>query len=164
LLMEFLAGVWLSELVRRGRFPGFKIAVAMVVAGLFGFAISLRQPAPDLWRCLVWGVPSLLVVYGAISMELRRGLPRIKSLKLLGDGSYSIYLFHPFVFLLVTTSITRLPALIPAVVVVVTGIAIGMAAFYTLERPLTGLLKRWSTRVIAVAATNKISIPTPQRL
>ena len=33
-----------------------------------------------------------------------------------------------------------------------------MAAFYTLERQLTGLLKRWSGRVVAVAVTNKISI------
>ena len=80
------------------RFPGFKLAVAMLIVGLLGFAISLRKPAPDLWRFIVWGVPSLLVVCGAISIELRRGLPTIGPLKLLGDGSYSIYLFHTFVF------------------------------------------------------------------
>jgi exopolysaccharide production protein ExoZ len=164
LFVEFLAGAWLSEIVRRGWFPALKVAVAMVVVGLIGFAISLRETAPDYWRWVVWGLPSLLVVCGAISIELRRGLPRIESLKLLGDGSYSIYLFHPFVFFFVTTPIARLPALLPVAGVIFTGIAVGMAAFYALERPLTSFLRRWTGRMSVVPGTDKVSTPSLQRL
>ena len=89
--MEFLAGVWLSEIIRRGKIPGVKTAVAMLFIGLFGFVASLRGPTPELWRFIFWGGPSLLV----------------KSLKLLGDGSYSIYRFHPFVLKSVATPLAK---------------------------------------------------------
>jgi exopolysaccharide production protein ExoZ len=68
LLMEFLAGVWLSEIVHRGKIPGVKIAVALLFIGLLGFVVSLRGPTPELWRFFLWGGPSLLVVCGAISI------------------------------------------------------------------------------------------------
>ena len=155
LFLEFLAGVWLSEIVRQGKFVSFSVAVAMLIAGLIGFAISLREPAPQLWRFVVWGVPSLLVVCGAISMELRRGMPTIKILKLLGDGSYSIYLFHSFVFYAVfyavQSPLTQWPAPVPvaAVSVTIAGTILGIAAFYLLERPLTALLRRRTRRFVA---------------
>ena len=115
LFMEFLAGVWLSELA--GKISGLqgrgchggrrtdrvRDLIAATRAGPLALScLGSAEPARGMW---------------AISMELRRGRPRIKSLKLLGDGSYSIYLFHPFVFLLVTAPLARLPALIPVVVV-----------------------------------------------
>jgi exopolysaccharide production protein ExoZ len=159
LFLEFLAGVWLSEIVRRNKFPGFKLAVGMLVVGLLGFAISLRNPAPDLWRFVVWGGPSLLVVCGAISIELRHGLPTIGPLKLLGDGSYSIYLFHTFIFYAVfyvaKSPVGQWTAPIPVVAVSVTvaGTSIGIAAFYLFERPLTALLKRLTKRVIVARAS-----------
>jgi exopolysaccharide production protein ExoZ len=152
-LMEFLAGVWLSEIIQRGKIPGVKIAVAMLFIGLFGFVASLRGPTPELWRFIFWGGPSLLVVCGAISIELRRGLPTIKSLKLLGDGSYSIYLFHPFVLKSVATPLAKFPALICVAAVVIAGAAVGRAAFHMLERPLLTLLRRWTGSVVTAPAT-----------
>jgi exopolysaccharide production protein ExoZ len=151
--MEFLAGVWLSEIIQRGKIPGVKIAVAMLFIGLFGFVASLRGPTPELWRFIFWGGPSLLVVCGAISIELRRGLPTIKSLKLLGDGSYSIYLFHPFVLKSVATPLAKFPALICVAAVVIAGAAVGRAAFHMLERPLLTLLRRWTGSVVTAPAT-----------
>ena len=142
LFMEFLAGAWLSELARRGLFPGTKVALAMLILGLGGFAISLRGEAPEIWRFLVWGIPSLLVVWGAISIEAGLGLPLIGSLKLLGDASYSIYLFHPFVLRTVLAPLKLFPALVPLAAVTVVCCALGVAAFDIIERPLAALLKR----------------------
>ena len=157
LLIEFLAGVWLSEIVQRGRIPGVKIAVAMLFVGLLGFVVSLREPTPELWRFILWGGPSLLVVAGAICIELGRGMPTIKSLKLLGDGSYSIYLFHPFILRTVATPLTRFPALIGIAAVLAAGAAVGMVAFYVLERPLLVLLRRRTDRVIGTPAPVRVS-------
>jgi exopolysaccharide production protein ExoZ len=158
LLMEFLAGVWLSEIVQRGKIPGVKIAIAMLFIGLLGFAVSLQGPTPELWRFILWGGPSLLVVGGAIFIELGRGLPTIKSLKLLGDGSYSIYLFHPFVLKSVATPLTGFPALVGVTAVVAAGAAVGMAAFYMLERPLLALLRRRPDRVIGAPAMVRVPV------
>ena len=100
-------------------------------------------------------------------MELSRGLPTIGALKLLGDGSYSIYLFHTFVFYAVfyaaNSPLARLPAPIPvvAVSVTVTGTAVGIAAFYVIERPLTGLLRRLTRRVAVAPRMDKA--PTSRR-
>ena len=141
LLMEFLAGVWLSEIIRRGKIPGVKTAVAMLFIGLFGFVASLRGPTPELWHFIFWGGPSLLV----------------KSLKLLGGGSYSIYLFHPFVLKSVATPLAKFPALICVAAVVMAGAAVGLAAFYMLERPLLTLLRRWTGSVVAAPATVGVS-------
>jgi exopolysaccharide production protein ExoZ len=156
-LMEFLAGVWLSEIIQRGKIPGVKTAVAMLFIGLFGFVASLLVPTPELWRFIFWGGPSLLVVCGAISIELRRGLPTIKWLKLLGDGSYSIYLFHPFVLTSVTTPLAKFPALICVAAGGIAGAAVGLAAFYMLERPLRALLRRWTGSLVAAPATVGVS-------
>jgi exopolysaccharide production protein ExoZ len=157
LLMEFLAGVWLSEIVQRGKIPGVKIAVAMLFIGLLGFVVSLSRPPPELWRFILWGGPSLLVLCGAISIELRRGLPSIKSLKLLGDGSYSIFLFHPFVLRIVGTPLVKFPAVICVAAVVVACAAVGMATFYMLERPLLTLLRRRTGGVTTAPATVRVS-------
>lgn len=157
LFIEFLAGVWLSELVQRGKIPGVKIALAMLFIGLLGFLISLRGPPPEVWRFILWGGPSLLVVYGAISIELRRGLPSIKSLKLLGDASYSIYLFHPFVLTIVSSPLAKFPAVISVAAVVCAGAAIGLVVFYTLERPLLALMRRRTGGVTDVSASVKAS-------
>ena len=128
-LMEFLAGVWLSEIIQRGKIPGVKTAVAMLFIGLFGFVASLRGPTPELWRFIFWGGPSLLVVCGAISIELRRGLPTIKSLKLLGDGSYSIYLFQPFVLRSLATPPGYVSCPYQRGAVVMAGATVGCAVF-----------------------------------
>ncbi len=156
MFMEFLAGVWLSEIVRRGKFPSFKIAIAMLVLGLIGFLVSIRQPTPELWRFVVWGGPSLFIVCGAISIELRRGLPTIQGLKLLGDGSYSIYLFHPFVLKTISAAMARFPVPVAVVAVVVAGAALGMTVFYFLERPLTAWLRRGTKRLSLAFAADSI--------
>jgi exopolysaccharide production protein ExoZ len=151
LFMEFLAGVWLSEIVQRGKIPGVKIALAMLFIGLLGFLISLRGRPPEVWRFILWGGPSLLVVYGAISIELRRSLPSIKSLKLLGDASYSIYLFHPFVVTIVASPLAKIPAVISVAAVVCAGAAIGLVVYYTLERPLLALTRPRTGGVTSLA-------------
>jgi peptidoglycan/LPS O-acetylase OafA/YrhL len=93
----------------------------MLFIGLLGFVVSLQGPTPELWRFILWGGPSLLVVCGAVSIELHWGLPSIKWLKKLGDGSYSIFLFHPFVLRSVGTPLAKLPAVICVVAVVTAG-------------------------------------------
>ncbi len=52
--------------------------------GCVGFMLSLGDYTPELWRFWFGEYPGALVVWGAVSVELRVGLPAIKPLKLLG--------------------------------------------------------------------------------
>jgi exopolysaccharide production protein ExoZ len=147
LLIEFLAGVCISALVQRGMVPTLRMAVAMLAMGAVGFMLSLGDYTPELWRFLVWGIPGALVVWGAVSVELRVGLPAIKPLKLLGDSSYSIYLFHPFVLKTVARPLASFAAVIPVAGVMLAGAGIGVVAYYVLERPITAWFRRRAAHV-----------------
>ncbi len=129
--------------------------------------MSLRGPAPELWRFVVWGVPSLLAVAGAVSIELRHGLPTIGPLKLLGDGSYSIYLLLTFVFFGVFYGahirMATLPAPVVVVSVTVAGTCVGLAAFDLCERPLTAALRRLTRRIVVVPGNVDIFGGKPRR-
>lgn len=76
-------------------------------------------------RVLWWGVPSALIVYGALSLER---FASWRTAILIGDASYSIYLTH----LLVWTFIQGLTAIPIAV-------AFGVAVHLWVEKPLLGL-------------------------
>jgi peptidoglycan/LPS O-acetylase OafA/YrhL len=51
-------------------------------------------------RLFYWGIPSFLIVWGALSLE-HRGVSFKGVLSSLGDSSYSLYLSHIFVLFLV---------------------------------------------------------------
>jgi exopolysaccharide production protein ExoZ len=146
LLLEFLAGIWLSEITRRGYLPRSRIAWAMIAVAAVAFLLSLRGPTPEICRFAVWGIPSLLAVAGVLALEVDRGMPSIGGLKLLGDGSYSIYLFHPFLLRTVEKPLVRFPAPVPVAAVVIVGTAVGLAVYVCVERPLTAWLRRHTRR------------------
>ena len=59
-------------------------------------------------RVLLLGVPAFLVVLGAISLEEVLAKRVIPPLSLLGDASYSLYLFHPIATAIVAIVWARL--------------------------------------------------------
>ena len=62
-------------------------------------ALGWMDRLDPLHRLLQFGFSSALIVYGAASLEVRRGLALPNWVRLLGDASYSIYLTHLTVFL-----------------------------------------------------------------
>jgi len=89
-------------------------------------------------RFRVWGIPSaLLVVSAALRQPLAQGDGRL--MQLLGDASYSIYLFHLHFLRWVSQRIDDFSVLGPdALVFVATvgGVIVGITAHFALERPL----------------------------
>jgi exopolysaccharide production protein ExoZ len=92
LLLEFLGGVWLGKAWTEGiRLPAWA-GGAVALLGVVAIAEVPRLGIyPEAVRAYVWGVPALLVVGGALSLE---PIFRSRALKFLGDASYSIYLVH----------------------------------------------------------------------
>jgi exopolysaccharide production protein ExoZ len=93
--IEFLAGVVIARLPLSERLGMFSLA-----SGILLFALAphvdpnvFTRPLA-LLRVAAWGIPSALIVYGARSLEPRFAGRAFWLPVLLGDASYSIYLFH----------------------------------------------------------------------
>ena len=95
LVLEFVFGVVLARAVLRGWELPPAFATFCVIGG---FILILAIPeTSESSRTLVWGLPALAIVAGAVSLETRIAVLIPHWLLALGDGSYAIYLTHGFV-------------------------------------------------------------------
>lgn len=146
-VLEFVMGMGLYALWRRTpNFASVPVALAIVAAGC-GFALLVIGAT---WvtrsnRFIVAGIPALLVVFGVLALEGRVRFP--KWLLLIGDASYSLYLFHPYVIQLADRKLVPLATLTPlsfvtAAIAVLVCYLIAYASFILVERPSNLLLRR----------------------
>jgi exopolysaccharide production protein ExoZ len=144
---EFLAGVligaWSSKLLELPRWLG----PGLVLLGLFWWACSW-EPAPvDRW--LVWGAPALVVVLGTLAAEKSGSWRKVPRMFIaLGDSSYSLYLLHPplFVVLAGLAKRGRWLGVLPTELAVALAMTVALAACYPahvmIERPLISAMRR----------------------
>lgn len=149
LLLEFLAGVVIGVLYMRGTALSPAIAVALLGAAallLVGFETSVL---PGVTRVVAWGIPAILLVIAALSLDRAGMIPPIKVLKLIGDASYSIYLSHilsievvEFLWETAAWSVgTPAMQVIFAVVCITFSATVGILAFYMIEQPMLRSLR-----------------------
>jgi exopolysaccharide production protein ExoZ len=146
IVVEFLFGVALAKATLRG----FSLPpVVAAIAILAGFALILIIPeGPENLRTLVWGVPALAIVAGAISLETRIAGALPRWLLALGDASYSIYLVHGFILPAVGVGIVALHWTTPSAQVftvaacLVVGSLAGWLVYVVVERPMLLWMKR----------------------
>ncbi len=146
MLLEFAAGVWLGKLLESGRLPGPRWGFTLAALGVCAYtALEITGFINELWRPLLWGVPAVAIVAGALCLEGRGGVFRSgalkTALKTLGDASYAIYLVHlPATALIAHTLGYGRPALfVPAAFAA--SIAAGLICRAWVEKPLIGLLR-----------------------
>jgi exopolysaccharide production protein ExoZ len=147
MLWQFAAGVGIGVAAQRRRLPSRAWGFSLIFcAGLAWIVVQEGGLFSELWRPLVWGVPAALTVTGALAIELSGrpfGAPArfVRPALVLGDASYSIYLFHlpataviahtlgyanPWVFLPVSMAVSILA---------------GLAAHAWIEKPLIGAVR-----------------------
>jgi len=143
MFLQFLAGVWLARLAQKQMLPERAIGWLLLGLGLTLFVLLwLSAIDPDLWRPMIWGLPAVLVVAGAVSVEADGGWPAWRWLGLLGDASYSIYLTHTLTIgaLAMTIGAWNPPVFVPlALAVAIVG---GLATYLWIERPLLARLRQ----------------------
>lgn len=140
IVLEFGFGVILAAALRRGLSGRWAVPAAVGAALLFVGTSLFWSDAPTNGlglevRWLAWGAPAALAVYAAIWWK-----PRFS---LLGDASYSIYLTHGLVMaalgkLLASGRAPLWPTVAGSVVV---SVALGIAVYLAVERPL----HRWTS-------------------
>jgi exopolysaccharide production protein ExoZ len=145
LMLEFAAGLWIGKLSLARALPGRGWAIALLTGGLGALAGEAASGyVNELWRPLLWGVPSAMIVAGAVSLESRGAALTWPALKSLGDASYSLYLWHlPVIALVAHLLAARQPWLFLPAAIVAT-IAAAFAGRAIVEKPAIALLRRAS--------------------
>jgi len=144
MVLEFLFGMLLAKALPFVRRIPFPVAIGLVGAG-FLTLVLWEAPNFSVWRGILWGVPALAVVGGAVALERRLGQRSPRWLLELGDASYSIYLMHGLALPAIGVALAHVPpglavetgALLFGIVVCCT--AAGWLTYRLVERPIT----RW---------------------
>ncbi|GAB5100192.1 acyltransferase family protein [Caballeronia sp. HLA56] len=156
LILEFIFGMVIAFLIDR-KLMGF--AATAIVLGLVGFVVGLEAirlrgwwTLGPWWRTLGNGLPMAFVLYGVIVLEMKGGWKFAKFWSKFGDASYSIYVWHQFIFYTVLKGlelagvIPKVPGLILIAGWIVIALAVGFASYRYIEMPiqsrLNGLLLR----------------------
>lgn len=150
LLIEFLLGLLIALVVHRR--PAL-LTITLVATIIFAaIAASLAGYAKDAGRVCVFATAAVMVL-GAVWFERRRPGKPIPALRLFGDASYSIYLFHsPFLFLIDRLWVDRLDGIsmlaanAVALVEIVAALAVGVVLHLVLEKPVLRTLNRWALK------------------
>ena len=91
LTLEFLGGCMLAFVTA----SGFKrMGKTSFIFGLAMLATSGFVPSSSCGREFIYGIPAMMIAYGAVAMEKSFGDSGPNFLKEIGDASYSIYLSH----------------------------------------------------------------------
>jgi len=148
MLLQFAAGLGLGLAVEHRLIPSRLAGWVMILAALALWAVvDTSGIFSELWRPLLWGVPAVLIVAGALAVELGgepRPAPRpaAKAVRVLGDSSYALYILHLPATALVahTLGYSRPWIFLPAAMAA--SIAAGLAGRACLEKPLLEILRR----------------------
>ncbi|KAA1179977.1 acyltransferase [Rhizobium tropici] len=146
IILEFVAGAVLGQLWLKGNIPGFGLGLALMVAAIGGFAaieiLSLE------FNEITCGPLAIALVLGMVSVERSGRLPQIAPLTYLGNGSYSIYLWHTLAISVVVklAASTPIPSDVVAFLGAIAGTVLGIFAYELVEKPLRNLLRNFSWR------------------
>ncbi len=161
-LIQFVLGMIVYEIYLKTRQMSFTRS-ALMVFGVFGCMLLFSGSKVN--DKLVMGIAAAMIVWVFIHAfrDVHNG-----ALRVLGDASYSIYLFHAAAFEGVRYVIKHLAlsstgffnGLLIVMSQVVAGVAVGIVIYYVIEKPILRVLRGWSERALSTWKTR--SAPTPE--
>ncbi|WP_454747744.1 acyltransferase family protein [Ciceribacter selenitireducens] len=141
IILEFVAGMVIGELWLKGKVSAPAVGFALIALAFSGFAAIQIAGLP--FDALVCGPLAAALVVGVLALEAGRRVRFVPAAVLLGDASYSIYLWHTFAISVIAKVGTSMGAPAPAVFViaVLAGISAGVLGYFLIERQ--SLLTTW---------------------
>ncbi len=138
ILIEFIAGTILARLWMGNLRLPLWLALALLIAGLVLFVLA-DLALPQLPRIIRWGVPAFMVVAGSVFAERTRLPVSIPVLKVLGNASYSIYLWHVLVIALLQGILLRLGVGRTAYIAFLAVLTIPLSSllYFLIEKPMS---------------------------
>jgi exopolysaccharide production protein ExoZ len=145
--LEFILGMICAYLVIKNKIFYPKI---MLLSGTFLFILSginVKLMFFPIDRVISFGIPAFILVLGAASLDISSKIRIPKMLLFLGDASYSIYLTHYPVTLIIAKVFTILglsnalhPFILMNLIALLT-LASGCLFYIMIEKPLLNLIK-----------------------
>jgi exopolysaccharide production protein ExoZ len=162
-LIGFCAGTLVAQLYRQGWLPPDSMARQALIGAMLALLVAFYVVPWDdadhtsLPQHLLMTITAVGIVLLGLQIEIAGLLPRVATLKYLGDASYSLYLFHLFAIAAVWAVAKRLfdvqqplVYLGCATAAIVAGIGFGLVCHHVIERPFLNTRWRWR-RAIAPA-------------
>jgi exopolysaccharide production protein ExoZ len=149
-ILEFCLGMGVGLLAVKGRLLVDAAARALALLALVLLLVS-NNLVGAYWGnypLLMWGVPSALLLYAVASLEHKKSIWHLSAFQRLGDASYAIYLFHPFVVSAIVIVLAKLQLGTTVSLVLACGGALVASAIAGLfihryfEKPVLGYLRR----------------------
>jgi exopolysaccharide production protein ExoZ len=147
IILEFVGGMAIGRLSMSDSGPSLSVGILLLISGLVLFS-TMGNFAPQLPRIARWGVPAVLVVAGSVFAEQAASPTRpIYLLKILGDASYSVYLWHVVVSAVVGGVLLHLAPPLALEITLVCALTIGSTVilYFIVERPIGESLRLWAT-------------------
>lgn len=143
MMLQFLAGALIARAYDQRRLPRQDAGWGLIVAGLaLFFGLSWFDLYASLWRPLLWGAPAALIVAGAVSLEAQSAAFKSGWLAILGDASYSIYLCHWPVVVILAKTVGARPSWLFTPLASVAAVGVGLLFWRFVEQPML----RWGRR------------------
>ena len=154
--LEFAFGMIIGALVLRDALAAPRALTVLALALIASVCVATAYSGREFfevawWRPFAVGFPMALLVYGALGLE-RRGMLAPRWLRVQGDASYALYLWHVPVIGAIGLALHRVHVHgTPARVAIVFGgyalaIAFSFVAYRFIERPLLALARRYFER------------------
>lgn len=148
IILEFVLGMAVFAIWKRYRssFTRLPVAAALAVSVCcYTYLYLVESYVGRNSRLFLQGLPSVVIVLCLLALESRIRFP--KWLLVVGDASYSLYLFHPYLIQLVDKKIVALSVLTPISLVVSAGailacFLLAIVSFRMVERPSNEFLRR----------------------
>lgn len=150
IMLQFVIGMLIGYWCINKKLPNVVISVALLLLGLF-FVFLVKPPVEYLgWEAFFTvGIPAAALVAGFAFLEkhIQQYIPGV--LQELGDSSYSLYLFHPFILAMAAIIVVKLhwDASVFGILafMVVSSVWGGWFAYRLVELPMTNYLRKFST-------------------
>ncbi|WP_237477696.1 acyltransferase family protein [Lichenibacterium dinghuense] len=164
IVLEFVFGLWLGLAHRAGWRMPVRAGTALAVAAVVGawLYVPFINSAAD-WRGLAWGLPAATLVAWALGIgEPGTSLPARAATRL-GDASFSLYLVHSALFIVVFYALSkvmtpqRLPPVAYMALLVGSSVAAALALYRWLEAPMTRRLQAAVARSTAARPARAVT-------
>ena len=148
IILEFVLGMAVFAIWKRYRssLNRFPVAAALALAaGCYTYLYLVESHVGRNSRLFLQGLPSVVIVLCLLAVEGRIQFPRW--LLVIGDASYSLYLFHPYVIQLVDKKMVALSVFTPLTLAASVGailacFVLAVVSFRVVERPSNEFLRR----------------------
>jgi exopolysaccharide production protein ExoZ len=156
IILEFVFGVIVGWACTSGYALSRRVSTPLVsVSALVMIACAGVWGQTALLRVAVWGIPAAVIVLALALTENSKPVARWRSWQFMGDASYSIYIVHGVVLsALLSLMVKHLgePKLVMIPVGAPLAIAVGLAVYRYLERPMTNYLRPRRRAPVAAGA------------